>query len=36
MIGAHELTIRAGISYRQLDVWTRTRLGPFVISERAS
>ena len=26
MIGAHALTIRAGISYRQLDWWTKTGL----------
>ena len=26
MIGAHMLTIRAGISYRQCDYWTRTGL----------
>lgn len=26
MIGAHELTIKAGITYRQLDFWTRSGL----------
>lgn len=26
MIGAHALAIRAGISYRMLDHWTRTGL----------